>query len=314
MSSGPGTTLTMAVIVPTYRRPECLVRCLEALAVQLRRADEILVVIRDTDDETRDALQRAPAVQGVRTITVTEPGVVVALNAGLAAVDQDVVVITDDDAAPRLDWLARIERHYLDDPRVGGVGGRDCVPGCAEAASRHLVGRVQWWGRLVGNHHVGAGLARDVDVLKGVNMSFRRSALGSHRFDHRLRGSGAQVHNEVGFCLHLRRLGWRLIYDPEIVVDHEWGPRFDEEDQRDGFHAAAVRHAVHNETLSMLEHLTGLRRAVFLGWAFAVGTSAAPGAVQWVRFLLTGRKAAGARLLAGWQGRMDGLRTWRTSR
>jgi GT2 family glycosyltransferase len=302
----------MAVVIPTYRRPQWLVRCLEALASLDRPADEVVVVIRETDPESREVLERARAPRGIRAVTVTEPGVVAALNAALDAVDMDVVVITDDDATPHPDWLGRIERHYLEDPRIGGVGGRDCVAGCPNPGDSHLVGRLQWWGRLVGNHHLGAGPARDVDVLKGVNMSFRRAAVQNHRFDPRLRGTGAQVHNEVGFCLRLRRLGWRLVYDPPIVVDHDWGPRFDE-DQRDGFHAVAARQATHNETLSILDHLSGLRRAVFLGWAFAVGTLAAPGMVQWVRFLLTGRKAAGRRLLAGWQGRVDGLHTWWSS-
>jgi GT2 family glycosyltransferase len=309
MTTATATRLGMAVIIPTYRRPEWLVRCLAALAAQERLPDEVLIVTRDSDPESREVLARTLAPPGTRAVTVAEHGVVAALNAGLAAANQDIVVFTDDDALPRPDWLARIERHYLDDPRTGGVGGRDCLTGYPEQGTRYKVGRLQWWGRLVGNHHLGAGPARDVDVLKGVNMSFRRAALHDHRFDPRLRGAGAQVHNEVGFCLRLRRLGWRLVYDPAIIVDHEWGPRFDD-DQRDSFHALAARQATHNETLSILDHLGGLRRAVFVGWAFAVGTLAAPGMVQWVRFLLTGRSAAGRRLLASWQGRVDALHTW----
>ena len=59
--------------------------------------------------------------------------------------------------------------------------------------SRAVVGKLAWFGRLTGNHHLGVGGGREVDVLKGVNMSFRREAIADLRFDQRMRGSGAKV-------------------------------------------------------------------------------------------------------------------------
>ena len=44
--------INITVIVPTYRRPKDLARCLEALKQQTRQADEVLVVVRDTDAAT----------------------------------------------------------------------------------------------------------------------------------------------------------------------------------------------------------------------------------------------------------------------
>jgi hypothetical protein len=82
------------------------------------------------------------------------------------------------------------------------------------------VGQVQWFGQVIGNHHVGKGEAREVDVLKGVNMSFRGKAIGQKRFDTRMRGTSAQIHYEIEFCLSLKRAGWKLVYDPKIAVDH----------------------------------------------------------------------------------------------
>jgi hypothetical protein len=45
---------------------------------------------------------------------------------------------------------------------------------------------------LIGNHHLGVGEPREVDVLKGVNMSYRRTAIADIHFDERMRGTGAQ--------------------------------------------------------------------------------------------------------------------------
>lgn len=305
--------MIVTVVIPSYRRPKDLVRCLEALQKQTRPADEVLVVVRDTDAETWTVLETFnPDWLPIQTITVSRPGQVAALNASLDAVRGDIVAITDDDAVPHADWLARIETHFLSDEIVGGVGGRDWVYHGTELedGAQEVVGRVQWTGRVIGDHHLGVGKAREVDVLKGANMSYRRSAIARLRFDERLRGMGAQVHNDLAFSLALRRAGWKLIYDPMVTVDHYPAQRFDE-NQRNKFNHMASINAVHNETLVLLEYLPPLRRAVFLTWAVLVGTRDTFGFVQWLRFLPKEGVLAGQKWLASLRGRWQGWLTWR---
>jgi len=69
--------------------------------------------------------------------------------------------------------LQRIEAHFLADDRVSGVGGRDAIQRSEPwfHGDREIVGQLQWYGSLIGDHHRGVGAAREVDVLKGVNMS-----------------------------------------------------------------------------------------------------------------------------------------------
>lgn len=303
----------ITAIVPTYRRPKDLTRCLEALKEQTRPADEVLVVVRDNDSETWALLKEFNYEPlKLRTVTLTVPGVVAALNAALNVAKGDIITVTDDDAAPHADWLKRIEAYYLSDDRIGGVGGRDWVywenklldDGCSE-----VVGQVQWYGRVIGNHHIGVGTAREVDVLKGVNMSFRKTAIAGIRFDERMRGTGAQVHFEMALCLALKRTGWKIVYDPAIAVDHYPAPRFDE-DKRDSLNEIAVLNSVHNETLVLLEHLPPFRRAAFVAWAILVGTQQALGFVQWLRFLPRERALAGKKWFASLRGRWEGWQTW----
>src|SRR4051794_39943516 len=189
MSSDP----TISVVVTSYGRPDALRACLTGLASQERKADEVVVVTRPTDPATADVVaSQLAAVPGLRAATVEEPGLVAALNAGLAAARGDVVAITDDDAVPRPDWLRRIGSAFHD-VRVAAVGGRDWVrygerleTGREQALAARLlpgrrddptVGKLQAIGRLTGNHHAGVGPPRHVDVLKGVNMSYRRSLI-----------------------------------------------------------------------------------------------------------------------------------------
>ena len=304
--------LTISVVIPSYRRPKDLARCLDALKKQKRPADEILVVVRDTDTETWTFVQTLnPEFLPLRTATVSVSGVVAAMNAGMDAACGDIIAFTDDDAAPHTDWLERIEAHFLSDTNIGGVGGRDWVyhDTQLEEGEREVVGQVQWFGRVIGEHHLGAGEAREVDVLKGVNMSFRRSAIAQMHFDPRMQGTGAQVHFELAFSLALKRAGWKLIYDPKVAVNHYPAQRFDE-DQRNVFNDIALLNAIHNETLVLLEHLPPTRRAVFLLWAVLVGTRESLGLVQYLRFLPGEGLLAGQKLLTSWRGRWQGWWSW----
>ena len=304
---------TITVIIPTYQRPHDLTRCLEALKRQTRLADEVLVVVRDSDINTWTLLKDFKLDSlALHTVTVRVPGVVAAMNTGLDVAQGEIIAFTDDDAAPHPDWLARIETHFLSDERIGGVGGRDWVYLGTELldGSSEVVGQLEWFGRVIGNHHIGVGKARKVDVLKGVNMSYRRDAIIGRHFDERMRGAGAQVHFEMSFCLALRRAGWKLIYDPMVAVDHYPGQRFDE-DKRDQLNSLALINSVHNETLVLLEHLSGVQRIVFLMWALLVGTRDALGFLQWLRFLPSEGALAGQKWLASFQGRWQGWRSWR---
>ncbi len=231
----------------------------------------------------------------------------------MAAVTGDIVSITDDDAAPRPDWLASINAHFLKDTAVVGVGGRDWIHQGNQIldASRPIVGQLQWFGRVIGNHHLGVGEPREVDILKGVNMSFRTQAIGELHFDQRMRGTGAQVHFEMAFTLALKRAGGKIIYDPQIAVDHYPAQRFDE-DQRHNFNAIAQINLVHNETLILLEHLPPLRRTIFLLWAIIIGTRDCYGFLQWLRFFPSQSQLATRKLIASLQGRWQAYQQFQT--
>ncbi|NBD17576.1 MAG: glycosyltransferase [Cyanobacteria bacterium] len=308
--------MNITVIIPTYQRPKDLLRCLEALKRQTRPVDELLVVIRDNDSETWKFLEDFdPESLPLKTLKVSVPGVIAAMNVGLDSAFGDIIAFTDDDAAPHQDWLERIEAHFLSDKSVAAVGGRDWVYLGSQLHARKLtekVGRVQWFGRVIGNHHLGVGEAREVDVLKGVNMSFRRSAIQGMHFDERMRGTGAQVHFELAFCLALKRAGWKLVYDPAVAVNHYPAQRFDE-DQRAQFNEIAHANKVHNETLILLEHLSPVPRSVFLLWTVLIGNRSKRGFVQLLRFLPSEGNLVWYKWKATMIGLWQGWQTWKKS-
>jgi hypothetical protein len=221
---------------------------------------------------------------------VSRAGQVAALNAGREAATGTILAITDDDAVPTPGWLRGIERHFAD-AGVGAVGGRDVVyeggvPLEPPAARR--VGAVLWYGRAIGFHHHPSH-RQDVQFLKGANMAYRAELL--RPFDERLWGSGAQVCNDLEASLSVWARGWRVVFDPDVTVDHHPAPR------HDGARAAPSRAAVmaeaHNELYSVLVHLTGRRAVAAAAYAFLVGHRMTPGLVRGALGLLRGRRPGG---------------------
>lgn len=309
--------MKITTIIPTYCRPQDLKHCLNALQNQTRLPDETIVVVRDTDSATWKFLEGFSCDRlSLKVAKVTVTGVVAAMNLGLEQSQGDIVTFTDDDAAPHPDWLEKIEQHFWQDKLVGGVGGRDCQYHGDRIieARKEVVGRLQWLGigKTTGNHHVGTGEAREVDVLKGVNMSFRRITIAELRFDERMKGTGAQAHFELSFCLALKRTGWKLIYDPQIKVDHYPAQRFDE-DKRGQFNTIAFANSVHNQTLALLEHFSPIQRMAFICWTNLVGTRADFGLLQLFRFLPQQKSLAVQKWLASLQGRKQAWLTWQES-
>jgi GT2 family glycosyltransferase len=267
--------------------------------------------MREDDHQSRGVLEgREGTGFPVRRVEVRAAGVVAALEAGRLAAHGDVLVFTDDDAVPRRDWLARLRDCLLTNPRAGGVGGRDWIVGNDDPPVHTKdVGRIRWYGRPVGAHHRGTGPSASVDVLKGVNMAFRRKAIAEIGFDARLRGSGSQPHWEFALCLAVKRAGWDLIYDPAIAVDHYEGPRFGVIHRRGQPDLGQLRSTVHNETYAMLRWLPWWRKPIVLVYGLVVGIREAPGLVTALERASRTRdwRSVLRRLGASTRGRLDAI-------
>ena len=123
----------VAVVMATYRRPELLRRCLEALLAQSFAADayEIVVVDDGRTDDTRELVEAfaarsggAPALRYLRPLDTRGPAG--ARNRGWRATAAPLVAFTDDDTVPDRDWL--LEGHRAMTPDRVAVSGAVIVP------------------------------------------------------------------------------------------------------------------------------------------------------------------------------------------
>jgi glycosyltransferase involved in cell wall biosynthesis len=103
-------SVQVSVVVPTYKRPHLLERCLAALTAQDFPADKFEIVVADDagDPDTWCAVRRWRKKSGarVRYVRVRERhGPAAARNAGWRAAAGRVIAFTDDDCVPARDWL-----------------------------------------------------------------------------------------------------------------------------------------------------------------------------------------------------------------
>ncbi|MEI2415163.1 glycosyltransferase [Orrella sp. JC864] len=104
----------VSVVVPTYRRPDLLARCLQALLRQrgVLGGYEVLVCDDAASQDTQAQVQALAQARGgqapLRYIPVRATrGPAGARNAGWRAARAPVIAFTDDDTEPAPDWLAQ---------------------------------------------------------------------------------------------------------------------------------------------------------------------------------------------------------------
>ena len=304
----------ISVIIPTFKRTAELDRCLAAIDAQLLKPVEVLITYRQEDEETRAYLAHGDrAGLGARLILCHKPGVVHALTVAMDAVRSEFFAITDDDSVAPPDWLEKIMAHFRANPEVAGVGGKDhvCAGGEWFEGAEPVVGKVLWYGGVIGHHHLGVGPPRYVETLKGVNLAFRSSAIGNLRPDPRLRGQGAQVGWEMHLTLSLVAQGYKLIYDPAVLVDHFPGKRPMDED-RAQFNPVSHGDETFNRTLILMDFLATqrwgrLRQAAMLSYLGLRGWRRAPGLMLLVYGLLTGYPDTWARFKATFSAYRDAI-------
>jgi GT2 family glycosyltransferase len=244
----------------------------------------------------------------VKLVKVSLGGQVEALNAGVSVAQGEILAFTDDDCLPQSDWIERINDYFTNNPELGGVGGRDRVYIGKNAlfGKRRVVGKITWYGRIIGNHHLGFGGPREVDHLKGSNMAFRKKALDGLSFDVQLRGEGAQYRNDMAICLAVKNRGYKVVYDPQVMVEHFYSARF-EKDKRGNFDRNAIENAAFNETLISLKYLNLKRRMAYLIYSFILGNLFTPGILFFLFILIGIRRNAWIRFKSALTGRSDAL-------
>lgn len=119
--------MKISVVIPTYRRPHLLVRCLEALMRQNFNTNEyeIIVVSDGPDPDTNEAMKLwiDTVIPKIRYISTSEKkGPAASRNAGWMNAEGRLIAFTDDDCLPSPGWLRTAWNAYKGEQLVVFTG------------------------------------------------------------------------------------------------------------------------------------------------------------------------------------------------
>ncbi|MDR7550785.1 MAG: glycosyltransferase family A protein [Armatimonadota bacterium] len=220
--------MRFSLILCTIGRSAEVGRFVESLVVQSHQDWELVVVDQNADDRVRAVLANYDGRFAIAHLRAPA-GLSRARNAGFASAAGDIIAFPDDDCWYSPSVLEQVARYLSRRPECDGVTGRT-----ASALGQPTSGR---WSRRAGR------ITRYNCWWRGVSCSLflrRHVVEGVGPFDESL-GVGAGTPwgsaEEIDYVLRALKAGFRLHYDPTIVVNHE--------NPVGHYDAGAVRRAYH---------------------------------------------------------------------
>jgi L-malate glycosyltransferase len=181
---------------------------------------KLVIVDNASTDSTREIIESFQTKLPVTYIHEPRVGKNIALNTGLEKISGDLVVLTDDDAVPRPDWLVEARRVAEAQPSYSVFGGT-VVPQWEVPPDDWILEYVTY------KYAVTDPAWEEGPILPlwvyGLNMAIRAEVFkAGHRFDIELgpRGSNYQQGDETEFLQRIGRSGFRCWHCKSMVVAH----------------------------------------------------------------------------------------------
>jgi len=203
----------LSVVIPTHRRPDKLVGCLEALAASDYPHGKLEVVVVEDGGPTAelDPL-RAREFEALDLVWLAQPhaGPAVARNFGARHATRDLIAFTDDDCRPRPDWARRLDEALRASPGavVGGHTVNALTQNLWSSASQALVTYITARGQQEGGE----------PFFASNNFALERALFVQHAgFDETFPLAGGE---DRDMCRRLVEDDRQLVWVPDAVVDH----------------------------------------------------------------------------------------------
>jgi N-acetylglucosaminyl-diphospho-decaprenol L-rhamnosyltransferase len=222
-------------VVVNYESGEDLLRCVDSLLADTSAGVPDVVVVDNGSRDGSVARLRATRPEVAVVEAGGNLGYAAAANLGIAHTDRPVVAVCNADLVVTPGTAAALLARFDAEPDVAAVGpavvnpdgsyypSARSEPAIGTAVGHALFGVFRPENRFSRRYRqLGADptLPRDVDWLSGAAIWLRRGALQSvGGWD-----DGYFMYMEdLDLCWRLRRLGWRVVYEPAGRVVHEQG-------------------------------------------------------------------------------------------
>lgn len=221
----PAELQPLTAIIPTHRNPDDLARLIASLAASDYPALQVLLIANRVEDAASLALlDDAARRPGWQVLHDDRPFNWAALNnaAAARATTPWLLFLNDDVAWEGADTLRQLARYLTLDSAIGAVGARLEYGPEQGGGLQHdgiITARDSIASNLGDAHRAGYQLEvpRNVSAVTGACLLTPRAAFTAcGGFDERL----AVSYNDVDYCLHLRRLGYRIVQASDVVLTH----------------------------------------------------------------------------------------------
>ncbi|MEP6683852.1 MAG: glycosyltransferase family A protein [Parafilimonas sp.] len=127
--------IEVSVIIPTYKRPALLIKCLTHLAAQnfSKEKYEVIVVTDGPDYDTKNEVMLFSQQHMFFNLSCynlnEKKGPAAARNKGVQYAKGSLIVFTDDDCLPQAEWLSKYwDAHTSNHENIAAFTGRTIVP------------------------------------------------------------------------------------------------------------------------------------------------------------------------------------------
>lgn len=203
--------VVFSVVIPTFNRPENLVRCLTALARSTLGPDRFeVIVVNDGGADPSSAISVAGRPLKLRILTQPNRGPGAARNYGARSARGQFIAFTDDDCIPSIDWLEVFERSLNKNPDAlhGGRTVNDLSANPFSETSQSLVDYV--------HRYYNDASAKRTRFFASNNIAVSARAFErSGGFDESLCAA-----EDRDFCRTWHHLGWGFEYVPDAIIHH----------------------------------------------------------------------------------------------
>ena len=155
--------LSLSIVIPAYNEEGYLKACLDSIAAQTVKPDEVIVVDNNSSDQT---IRIAKQYDFVKVIHEVRQGIAFARNAGFNFAKSDIIARIDADTRLSKTWINQIKNYFKEKTDVEAITG---VCGYYDAPLKSLVrlGHGLIYGRVQSQ-------IAGVTVLWGSNMAIRK--------------------------------------------------------------------------------------------------------------------------------------------
>jgi GT2 family glycosyltransferase len=216
--------LSIAAIIPTFRRDKYLYQTIQKLLEQTRIPDEIIIIdqtpVEEQDHNIRnylDCLER----EGIITISrIEKPAVSVARNVAIGVAESDILLYLDDDIIPDKRLIECHLRNYNNE-NIDGVVGSVFPPGVNSWISfpNDFFNRSLIWQSFYFTPRYDVPLS-NVGFMLGGNFSVRNSSIK------KIGGWDENIINygDRDLGLRMSKAGYRIDYEPRAKIIHLSAP------------------------------------------------------------------------------------------